>query len=1448
MNHRQTTLWRFVATATVVSALVGSFAVRAYAAPNTQINYQGKLTDSNSTAVADGTYTLRFRVYTAASGGTALFDETHSLTVSNGLFSALLGSAGSSTADVDWSQNALYLGVEVSNDGEMTPRKRIGSVPSAHFSLDSAKLQGLVTSDFIATSTFSIPNIGSVGSTSATTTFPGYIDVSRLKVGTLSGLLKQAGNIVTTATAGVDYLTDAFREWRLVDGYLAPTTTLPILVNNATSTITNLSMLTSTSTNATSTHTHISTLLTGALARITDAVFTNATSTNATSTNQYISGQLTLASLTGPLQATGGAVSASSTLSVAYGGTGANTFATNGILYGSAKEALQVTAAGTGGNILMAGGSGVPAWVSTSTLLTSLSLTKGNFLVGNDAGVAQATSTIFIDSVGRVGIGTTTPQKLLSLNSAASILRIQNTGELLGDSSMGDLEFFSQDGSAGRSGVFSKIRGIAIDDAGAGGSLNTFNGEGGGLAFYTSNDAIGSTLPVLAERMRINNIGNVGIGSTTPSRLLSVHGNAYISSELFVGGNIVSTSTSASVLPYASTTALSISGTAYIASLTGPLQATGGVVSASSTLSVAYGGTGANTFATNGILYGNTKEALQVTAAGTGGNILMAGGSGVPAWVATTSIPLAGDVGGTLSATVIADNSVDGTDIALGSDATGDLMYYGGADWARLGIGTAGYVLANVGGAPTWVATTTLANISGTLSLASGGTEKALTAVAGGAVYSDADSFEITAAGTAGQILMSGGGGAPSWVSTSTTLANYVPYTGATSAVDLGSQTFTTTGLSTLSGSILVNNATSTITNLVMLTSTSTNATSTYTHISTLLTGALARITDVVFTNATSTNATSTNQYISGQLTLASLTGPLQATGGVVSASSTLSVAYGGTGANTFATNGILYGSAKEALQVTAAGTGGNILMAGGSGVPAWVSTSTLLTSLSLTKGNFLVGNNAGVAQATSTIFIDSVGRVGIGTASPIAQLDIKGASDISTFNMPFNVRLESTNALGEKVGSGILFGAAYSGTAPTTFAIISGVKENATDGNAAGALLFGTRPASGGTSMERMRIASTGNVGIGTTTPQWLLNPFSATAAQLSLSAGAGNAQWAFRNAGGNLYFATTTVAGTATTSTSALTIIGSSGNVGIGTTSPWRTLSVTGTMGISAPTNSNIGDYLCWNTVSKEVTENATACSLSSIRWKENIRELEYGLNEVMRLHPIRYDLKSQYGNAKDQPGFIAEEALTVVPDLVSLGADGLPSGFDYPKLTAVLTKAIQEMNLRIETIASATANPSIESQTFAESFFESVFARTRAWLADAANGVGDLFAGRVKTKELCVRDDSGAETCITKLQLDALLSGNGVSSDNAAGDGGGGGGNTTPALTPTPAPEPEPEATPTPESEPASAPPAEDQENPEESPLDTEDSPLEPAPPPPDPAPADEAPAPAETPPAS
>jgi hypothetical protein len=58
---------------------------------------------------------------------------------------------------------------------------------------------------------------------------------------------------------------------------------------------------------------------------------------------------------------------------------------------------------------------------------------------------------------------------------------------------------------------------------------------------------------------------------------------------------------------------------------------TGGTVSSlSSAIGVADGGTGAATFTLNGVLYGNGASALQVTGAGTSGQVLQANGSGVP--------------------------------------------------------------------------------------------------------------------------------------------------------------------------------------------------------------------------------------------------------------------------------------------------------------------------------------------------------------------------------------------------------------------------------------------------------------------------------------------------------------------------------------------------------------------------------------------------------------------------------------------------------------------------------------------------------------------------------------------------------------------------------------------------------------------------------------------------
>jgi hypothetical protein len=59
---------------------------------------------------------------------------------------------------------------------------------------------------------------------------------------------------------------------------------------------------------------------------------------------------------------TGGSITGITDLAVADGGTGVSTFTSNGVLYGNGASALNVTAAGTEGQILVANSSGVPGF------------------------------------------------------------------------------------------------------------------------------------------------------------------------------------------------------------------------------------------------------------------------------------------------------------------------------------------------------------------------------------------------------------------------------------------------------------------------------------------------------------------------------------------------------------------------------------------------------------------------------------------------------------------------------------------------------------------------------------------------------------------------------------------------------------------------------------------------------------------------------------------------------------------------------------------------------------------------------------------------------------------------------------------------------------------------------------------------------------------------------
>jgi hypothetical protein len=86
-----------------------------------------------------------------------------------------------------------------------------------------------------------------------------------------------------------------------------------------------------------------------------------------------------------------------------------------------------------------------------------------------------------------------------------------------------------------------------------------------------------------------------------------------------------------------------------------------------------------------------------------------------------------------------------------------------------------------------------------------------------------------------------------------------------------------------------------------------------------------------------------------------------------------------------------------------------------------------------------------------------------------------------------------------------------------------------------------------------------------------------------------------------------------------------------------------------------------------------------------KENVTDLEYGLNEALALRPISFEWidKERFGEQKEI-GFIAQEVKEIVPEVIGINADETLS-LDYPKLVAVLTNAIKELAARVEVLES-------------------------------------------------------------------------------------------------------------------------------------------------------------------
>lgn len=100
---------------------------------NKQLTFYGVLKASSGSTVADGDYDMVFKIYEAASGGTALWTGTHTTANGNAVevkdsnFVAMLGSGTGNAMTLDFTSDTFYVGITVGTDSEMTPRQRIGA-------------------------------------------------------------------------------------------------------------------------------------------------------------------------------------------------------------------------------------------------------------------------------------------------------------------------------------------------------------------------------------------------------------------------------------------------------------------------------------------------------------------------------------------------------------------------------------------------------------------------------------------------------------------------------------------------------------------------------------------------------------------------------------------------------------------------------------------------------------------------------------------------------------------------------------------------------------------------------------------------------------------------------------------------------------------------------------------------------------------------------------------------------------------------------------------------------------------------------------------------------------------------------------------------------------------------------------------------------------------------
>ena len=176
----------------------------------------------------------------------------------------------------------------------------------------------------------------------------------------------------------------------------------------------------------------------------------------------------------------------------------------------------------------------------------------------------------------------------------------------------------------------------------------------------------------------------------------------------------------------------------------------------SGTLPVANGGTNLTSYTIGDIVYASGATTLASLADVATGNALISGGVG--------AAPSYGKIGLTTHVSGTLPVANGGTNLT--SYTIGDLVYASGtttlASLADVATGNA-LISGGVGAAPSYGKIGLTTHVSGTLPVANGGTNGTAAPTAGGSAYGTGTAYAFTAAGTAGQVLVSAGASAPAW-------------------------------------------------------------------------------------------------------------------------------------------------------------------------------------------------------------------------------------------------------------------------------------------------------------------------------------------------------------------------------------------------------------------------------------------------------------------------------------------------------------------------------------------------------------------------------------------------------------------------------------------------------------------------------------------------------------